>query len=293
MSDRPGKSRPMPAAPFDDESIPVLTERLTLPALDLDITLPVREATVADAARTDTPPALPPAAPAVAPAVLGAAFESDTWLVETIPMAPAPLDLSTLDLPSFDLPLLTPAGPAPGSAAAPVPLAESPAESTAGSPAEPPATPAMASGFAQPDLVIPASLMRAPTAPTSTSAGDRPAAVETTVPTFDRLPRPPAAEALPSLDPPAAAHAAFAVTATPTLPDETQLRAAILDALAQRLPQDVESIVRRQLAPAVDAATDAAVAQLIPEIRRAVTHALRDLVDHAVKAELAKLREPK
>jgi hypothetical protein len=272
----------MPAAPFDDESIPVLTERLTLPELDLDITLPAREATVGDAARIETPAALPPAAPQVAPAVLGAQFESDTWLVETIPMAPAPLDLSTLDLPSFDLPLLTPAGPAPATAAAPAaPFAESPA---------PPAT---ESGFAQPDLVIPASLMRAPAAATSLGAGNGPVAVEAIVPTFDRLPRPPVAEALPALDPPAAAHAAFAVTASPAHPDETQLRADILDALAQQLPQDVESIVRRQLAPAVDAATDAAVAQLIPEIRRAVTHALRDLVDHAVKAELAKLREPK
>jgi hypothetical protein len=266
----------MPAAPFDDESIPVLTERLSLPALDLDVTLPAHESNAADAARTDTPPA----APQVAPAVLGAPFESDTWLVETIPMAPAPLDLSTLDLPSFDLPPLTPAGPAPGTAAGPAAL-------LAESPADPPAPPATESGFAQPDLVIPASLMRAP------AAGNGPTAVEAIVPTFDRLPRPPAAEALPALDPPAVAHAAFAVTAPPTLPDETQLRAAILDALVQRLPQDVESIVRRQLAPAVDTATDAAVAQLIPEIRRAVTYALRDLVDHAVKAELAKLREPK
>ncbi len=286
MSDRPGKSRPMPAAPFDDESIPVLTERLTLPALDLDITLPAREATATEAARVDPPAALPPAAPEVAPAVLGAQFDSDTWLVETIPMAPAPLDLSTLDLPSFDLPPLTPAGPAPATAAGPPALFTE-------SPVEPPAPPATESGFTQPDLVIPASLMRAPAAPTSTSAGNEPAAIEAIVPTFDRLPRPAVAEALPALDLPVAAHAAFAVTAPPTLPDETQLRTAILDALAQRLPQDVESIVRRQLAPAVDAATDAAVAQLIPEIRRAVTHALRDLVDHAVKAELAKLREPK
>ncbi|MDZ7652534.1 MAG: hypothetical protein U5L03_08310 [Burkholderiaceae bacterium] len=292
MSDRPGKSRPMPAAPYDDESIPVLTERLTLPALDLDITLPVREIAAADAAGIDAPAVLPaaalqaaPAAPGLAvppPAVLGAQFESDTWLVETIPMAPAPLDLSTLDLPSFDLPPLTPARPAPG---------------TATEPPVPPvgtvASPSTESGFAQADLVIPASLMRVPAAAPSIATGSVPAAVETTAPTFDRLPRPPIVDALPALEPPAAAHAAFAITAPPAQRDETELRAAILDTLVQRLPQDVESVVRRQLAPAVDAAIDAAVAQLIPEIRRAVTHVLRDLIDHAVKAELAKLREPK
>jgi hypothetical protein len=73
MSDRPGKSRPMPAAPFDDESIPVLTERLTLPALDLDITLPTAEAAAADSARIDVPSALPPALPSPEPQVAPAA----------------------------------------------------------------------------------------------------------------------------------------------------------------------------------------------------------------------------
>jgi hypothetical protein len=292
VSDRPGKSRPMPAAPFDDESIPVLTERLTLPALDLDITLPAGEATRTESARIESariePLAAPPSAapltatPQVAPAVLGTPFESDTWLVETIPMAPPPLDLSTLDLPHFDLPLLTATGTAPNKPTAPAPER-----------VESLAPPAVEAGFAQADLVIPASLMRVPAVVPAAASGSAPTTVETAVPTFDRLPSHPVVEALPALEPPTAVPAAFAVTAPPAQPDETALRAAILDALIERLPQDVDAMVRRQLAPAVDAATDAAVAQLIPEIRRAVTHALRDLIDHAVRAELAKLREPK
>ncbi len=267
MSDRPGKSRPMPAAPFDDESIPVLTERLTLPALDLDITLPTAEAAAADSARIDVPSALPPAlpspepqvAPAAAvppPAVLGTQFESDTWLVETIPMAPAPLDLSTLDLPSFDLPPLTPARetpPSPAPASAPAP------------------------GFAAAGMAIPTSLMRTSSAPVLPA---------TSAPTFDRLPSAATTEPVPATEtPPAVAFDA------PKLPSPTELRASVLESIALNLPQEVESIVRRQLAPALDAAIDAAVAQLVPEIRRAVAQSLHELVSHAVQAELARLRE--
>jgi hypothetical protein len=255
----------MPAAPFDDESIPVLTERLTLPALDLDITLPAAEATAADSARIDAAPALPTAlpspAPQVAPAhavpppsVLGTPFESDTWLVETIPMAPAPLDLSTLDLPSFDLPPLTPARVTP-----------------------PAPAPTPAPGFAASGMAIPTSLMRA------SSATVAPA---TSAPTFDHLP------ALATTEPMAASETPPAVAVdAPKLPSPTELRASLLEAIALNLPQDVESIVRRQLAPALDAAIDAAVAQLVPEIRRAVAQSLHELVSHAVQAELARLRE--
>lgn len=330
MNSRPGKSRPMPAAPYDDPSIPVLTERLSLPELELDTSLPAPDSTAptptppgpptieraiakqdqtapAPAAAISAAPPAPPDAPA-APALLGADFASDTWLVETIPLAPPPLDLSTLDLPTFDLPPLTrpaspPAIPAPPPVDRPAlelptfdlpPL--SPPAVAALPPAEHapqvPAPPAADLGFAAPDLVIPASLMRA----TPALASTEPAPVES-APTFDRLPARPAevvTAPLPAVDT-AAAHVAgaFAVAPGPALPDAAQLRASILEALSQQLPQDVESILRRQLAPAIDAAVDAAAAQLIPEIRRAVAQSLRDLVDQAVHAELAKLREPK
>lgn len=336
MNSRPGTSRPMPAAPYDDPSIPVLTERLSLPELELDTSLPAPDSTASTqtppapptieraiakqdqtapalttapapaAAITAAPPA-PPEAPA-APALLGADFESDTWLVETIPLAPPPLDLSNLDLPTFDLPPLTRPAPPPAVAAPPsvdrsaldLPTFElpplSPPAVAAPSPLvhapQVPAPPAADLGFAAPDLVIPASLMRA----TPALASPEPAPVES-APTFDRLPARPAeivTAPLPAVDT-AAAHVAgaFAVAPAPTLPDTVELRAAILDALSQQLPQDVESILRRRLAPAIDAAVDAAAAQLIPEIRRAVAQSLRDLVDHAVQAELARLREPK
>ena len=49
MSER-GRPRPSATPPEDDPSIPVLTERLTLPALEVDFSLPPLPATA-------TPPA--------------------------------------------------------------------------------------------------------------------------------------------------------------------------------------------------------------------------------------------
>jgi hypothetical protein len=296
MSDRPGKSRPMPAAPYDDPSIPVLTERLTLPNLDLDISLPAGGAPAGDpaqglvepeAVQAASPPAVSAAVEPPRPALLGAEFDSDTWLVETIPLAPPPLDLSTLDLPTFDLPPLSPAA---RSDISPTPQVEPPAAPLPVMPDAP------EPGFAAADLVIPASLMRAPTTalPVSPASDAALSAAIEAAPTFDRLPAIATTEPLPTFGTPTpAAGAAFAVAPGAALPDEGQLREAILVALAQQLPQEVESILRRQLAPAIDAAVDAAAAQLAAEIRRAVAHSLRELVDHAVKAELAKLREPR
>ena len=303
MSDRPGKSRPMPAAPYDDPSIPVLTERLTLPELDLDISLPPEAgAPVPPApALPDTGPAagsaapdLQPAAPPTSPSVLGADFNSDTWLVETIPMAPPPLDLSGLDFPPFELPPLAPV--ARGSTAPPATEEPwMPPTATPSAPVTASAPPSPEPGFAAPDLVIPASLMRTPSTAGFDSAGSAAPREAELAPTFDRVPVIIAADPLPTLDTPAPAAAAFGVPAAAgsAMADETQLRESILAALSQRLPHEVESILRRHLAPAIDAAIDAAAAQLAAEIRRVAAHTLRELVDHAVAAELAKLREPK
>lgn len=53
-------AEPTPAPPpIDDESIPVLTERLTLPALDLDFALPALEQPPADAITPATAPPRP------------------------------------------------------------------------------------------------------------------------------------------------------------------------------------------------------------------------------------------
>jgi len=314
MSDRPGKSRPMPAAPYDDPSIPVLTERLTLPALELDITLPpvgaeteVRKqddfehaATRSADAPAPAPPPTPPPRdlPSPPPALLGAEFESDTWLVETIPMAPPPLDLSILDLPTFDLPPLTPPPPA---VSAPTEPAAVPASSEPDIASTLRPSGSSEAGFASADVVIPASLMRAlpVAAPFASPSGSAPIAAIEAAPTFDRLPPATAVDARPSLE--AAAPSAAAVFAV--LPPgaaavadwsqiETELRESILRAVSQHLPQAVETMLQRQLAPVIDSAIDTATAQLAAEIRHAATHTLRELVDHAVEAELARLLEP-
>ncbi len=52
-----------PAGPIDDDSIPLLTERLTLPALDLDFALPTLEQVI----RAEPPAAVAPPPPAPPP----------------------------------------------------------------------------------------------------------------------------------------------------------------------------------------------------------------------------------
>ncbi|MFN3565184.1 MAG: hypothetical protein ACK4V1_04255 [Burkholderiaceae bacterium] len=67
---------------------------------------------------------------------------------------------------------------------------------------------------------------------------------------------------------------------------EIELREAILRDLAERLPTDVEGIVRRQMSAAIDAA----VQRLAAEARLALAGSLREIVDRAVRAELERLR---
>lgn len=162
MNEPSGRTRPprLPAVPVeDDASIPVLTERLTLPPLELDFTLPPAPTV------TGTPTAAPPA---------------------VAPEAPAP--------------------------------------------AEPP-SPVVA---AQPTAEVPSGQV------------------------LRRLP--PAGE--------------------------IELREAILRDLAERLPTDVEGIVRRQMSVAIDVA----VQKLALEVRLALAGSLREIVDRAVRAELQRLR---
>jgi len=67
---------------------------------------------------------------------------------------------------------------------------------------------------------------------------------------------------------------------------EIELREAILRDLAERLPTEVEAIVRRQMSVAIDAA----VHRLAQEARLALASSLREIVDRAVRAELERLR---
>jgi hypothetical protein len=70
---------------------------------------------------------------------------------------------------------------------------------------------------------------------------------------------------------------------------EIELRESILHDLAHRLPQEVEAIVRRHMAGAIDAMVE----KLSADTRVAVAASLREIVDHAVKAELERLKAKK
>lgn len=308
----------MPAAPFDDPSIPVLTERLVLPALDLDVTLPTESDEVSAAAPEATPAPPPPPAreePA-APTLLGSEFETDDWLVETIPLAPAPIDLSSFDLPPLDLPqteLMRADPPLPVPMAAPVPrptigqrdpvparptLSPPPAATVTWAQAEPvrPAPPA-AEGFVTTDLLIPASLIRVPAVASATLPSVTPT---DSAPTFDRLPPTVTGDALPPLDTPGGATTAFAAgqaqpnsagTAAHWTQLEVELRESILRNLLTRLPQDL--LDHGPIAAAVDAAVKSATEQFSAQLRRALTDSLHAIAEQAVKDELARLRELK
>jgi hypothetical protein len=113
-------------------------------------------------------------------------------------------------------------------------------------------------------------------------------------------PPPPAIHGLDTLPPqplppaPAPAMAALRVEprteATPPEPNwaklEVDLRESILRELSMRLPQNVEQIVREKMQPGIQAALD----RLAAETRVAIAASLRDLVDKAVKAEVAAMR---
>jgi hypothetical protein len=107
------------------------------------------------------------------------------------------------------------------------------------------------------------------------------------------LPVPPAAAPLPVTP----AAAAMQMPAEPAPVDaasagahwtriELDLRASILNELAQALPQEVDAIVRSRM----DDAIERLVGQLAAETRLAVAASLRDIVEHAVRAELDRLR---
>jgi hypothetical protein len=195
--------------PPDDASIPVLTERLTLPPLELDTTLPLE---------------LPqePGARVAVPLALDTSVAKPAPEASASQPAAAPLVLDT-SLPSPPPPVraVRPSPPAPAPAAA-APAAV--------------AVPAAAAA--------PAAAEIAATTPTTTSHWTR---------------------------------------------IELELRSSILQAIADALPQQIDSIVRTRMGDAIDRM----VAQLSAETRLAVAASLRDIVDHAVRTELARLRGQK
>jgi hypothetical protein len=76
------------------------------------------------------------------------------------------------------------------------------------------------------------------------------------------------------------------------LPDADAIRNAVLDDLTTRLPREIESLMRRQLAGSIEAAVQAASTDLAARVRNAAAQSLQTLVEQAVKAEIARLRLP-
>jgi hypothetical protein len=202
----------------DDSSIPILTERLTLPPLELDTTLP-----------------LEPQAP--------------TTSAPTVPLA---LDTSlplNLSLPQPPPPHLPPAVARTVTAPATSPTRTAPAPATSPTRTTPTA-PAATVPPARAAMPAPAP----PTAPTPAAAAPAAAALEPGGSHWSRI--------------------------------ELAMRSSILQAIADALPQHVDVIVRNRMNDAIERLHT----QLVAETRLAVAASLRDIVDQAVRAELARLR---
>ncbi|HEU0204941.1 MAG TPA: hypothetical protein VFR86_31415 [Burkholderiaceae bacterium] len=248
----------------DDPSIPVLTERLTLPPLDLDLdfTLPPLKTPPAQSApsepaalepQTVAPPPLEPDEPDE-PEEPDKPDKPDDVPAEAAPLAEEPMLPAPEEpaLPAFDLPPAAEAGVATLGPLPAIPADPSPATTTPVAP-EP-----------QHELTIPASLRLRPV-------------THTPVVTVAPLPMAPplALDAL-AQEPDAAAAGL----------DEVELREAILVELANSLPQDVESIVRQQM----EVAIDRAIKRFAADVRMAIAASIREILDRAVKAELERRR---
>jgi hypothetical protein len=97
-------------------------------------------------------------------------------------------------------------------------------------------------------------------------------------------PPPPLPTSAPVFTPEAAAVSAAAGAHWTRI--ELELRSSILQAIADALPQQIDSIVRHRMNDAIERL----FTQLVAETRLAVASSLRDIVDQAVRAELARLR---
>ena len=179
-----------------------------------------------------------------------------------------------------------------------------------------PATPSSAADAVVDSMVFPNAAPARPAEPAALGA----ATSRTALPTFE-LPRPPAAvaatrpvaaasapiaarpAAMPSALPPVAGAATPTAPVAPAapiaplaapapLPDAAAIRNAVLDDLAARLPREIESLMRKQLAGSIEAAVQAASTDLAARIRNAAAQSLQNLVEQAVKAEIARLRQP-
>jgi hypothetical protein len=220
-----------PAELTPDDSIPVLTERLTLPPLELDTTLPQE-------ASDETAYAAAPA-PATAAKV-----------DEPLAKAAKPDEVLAKAAPAFVLPPMPLTSPAPLAAVA---AARAPAQATAPIPVPMTATRLTA---ALPPSPSSAGRGVATSLGSGSSLGERAVAAEIGAP---------------------GAHWTRI---------ELELRASILQDIAESLPREVDAIVRSRMSEAVDRL----MSQLAAETRLALAASLRDIVEHAVRSELDRLR---
>jgi hypothetical protein len=232
---QPGAA-PDPAA--DDLSIPVLTDRLGLPPLEFDTTLPLIETTGQMAepmlegltALPDAPvpyTAPPPGSPAALHPIAALPFPPIAFPEEApAPAPPAPVTLATMRstaAPAAPLGYLPPTSP----------------PASVGLPPAPAAAPSLAPANS-PDETAPGS----PAAPSSAAAGQH----------WGRI--------------------------------EIDLRSSILRRITEQLPREIDSIVQGRMQEAIDRL----LASLAEEIHLAVTASLADIVEHAVRAELDRMR---
>ncbi|HRK57348.1 MAG TPA: hypothetical protein PLQ67_07480, partial [Burkholderiaceae bacterium] len=76
---------------------------------------------------------------------------------------------------------------------------------------------------------------------------------------------------------------------------ERRVQAAVMQALSEQLPQEVEGLVRQQVSAAFGAAlrelVEPLVARLSEEAQNAIAASLRERVAKALEAELARFKE--
>jgi len=128
--------------------------------------------------------------------------------------------------------------------------------------------------------------------------------VDTTLPAEEALypdleaPTLPPVEIAPAQAPTTAVHGqavAPAATEAPVVADdalhwerlERDLRASILRDIANQLPGQIENVIQARMQPALERL----LAELAAEARMAIAATLRQVIEHAVTAELQRLRE--
>ena len=253
----------------DDPSIPVLTERLTLPPLDLnlDFRLPARPAPVEE----DPAEPLDEDETRIAP------------LVRDDPIVPADSSASAEALALESLEGFETLAPMTGFEPEPPPPADEPlADERA----------ALLAGPATPGVPIVPMTPVEPVAPVAPVEPPEATDISPRVPTSLLLSNIDALLATPPSATPYRDPGDFDLTQTDgQRPNrmETDLREMILLDLARRLPTEVEAIVRRHL----EGAIEEAIRRFAAEVRIALAGSLREIVDRAVKSELDRLNGPR